>query len=198
MTTYDVGIIVGSISSTSINRRLARALTVLAPEAGLRLTEIPIRSLPMYSADHDAAIPAEAAEFKRAIEASDAIIVVTPEYNRSVPGVLKNALDTASRPWGDNSLAGKPTAVIGMSIGTIGTAASQQHLRNILAFLAAPTLTQPEAYLQIQEGLITDDGTVTDVLTAEFLMSWLVAAREHFERARPALEPIPAGQGSAA
>ncbi|MBO1752503.1 NAD(P)H-dependent oxidoreductase [Actinotalea sp. BY-33] len=198
MTTYDVGVIVGSISSTSINRRLARALTALAPQAGLRLTDIPIGNLPMYSADHDSAIPSEAAEFKRAIEASDAIIVVTPEYNRSVPGVLKNALDTASRPWGDNSFAGKPTAVIGVSVGVIGTAAAQQHLRNILGFLASPTLTQPEAYLQIREGLITDDGIVTDEGTADFLMSWLMAAHEHFDRARPAVEAIPSVTGSAA
>ena len=198
MSTYDVGLIIGSISSTSINRRLARALTVLAPQAGLCLTEIPIRTLPMYSSDHDAAIPFEAAEFKRAIEASDAIIVVTPEYNRSVPGVLKNALDTASRPYGDNSFAGKPTAVIGMSIGAIGTAAAQQHLRNTLSFLAAPTLTQPEAYLQVREGLITDDGRVTDARTAEFLMSWLTAAHDHFERAQPAIGTMSSGTRSAA
>ena len=198
MTTYDVGVIVGSISSTSINQRLARALTVLAPQAGLRLTEIPIRALPMYSADHDSAIPVEAAEFKRAIEASEAIIIVTPEYNRSVSGVLKNALDTASRPWGDNSFAAKPTAVIGMSIGAIATAAAQQHLRNILSFLASPTLTQPEAYLQVHEGLITDDGAVTDELTAEFLMSWLMAAHDHFEAALPAIDTLPSVTGSAA
>lgn len=179
MTTYDIGLIVGSISSTSINRRLARALIKLAPQAGLRLTEIPIRNLPFYSADHDSAIPAEAANFKRAIEAADAVILVSPEYNRSVPGVLKNALDTASRPWGDNSFDEKPSAVIGMSIGAIGTAVAQQQLRTILAFLASPTLTQPEAFLQSREGLITEDGVVTDDSTTEFLITWLKSLHEH-------------------
>jgi chromate reductase len=106
---------------------------------------------------------------------------VTPEYNRSVPGVLKNALDTASRPWGDNSFAGKPVAVIGMSVGAIGTAVAQQQLRTILAFLDAPVLTQPEAYLQSQEGLITEDGVVTDPGTEEFLLTWLRAAHAHVD-----------------
>ena len=158
MTTYNVGFLVGSISSTSINRRLSKALVKLAPQADLTLTEIPIAGLPFYSSDHDAAIPAEAADFKRAIEASDAIVVITPEYNRPVPGVLKNALDTASRPWGQNSFAGKPSAVIGTSIGAIGTAVAQQHLRSILSFLASPELSQPEAYIHLRDGLITDDG----------------------------------------
>lgn len=179
MTTYDIGLIIGSVSSTSINRRLARALMRLAPQADLRLTEIPIRDLAIYSADHDAAIPREAETFKRSIEAADAIIIVTPEYNRSVPGVLKNALDTASRPWGDNSFAEKPSAVIGMSIGAIGTAVAQQQLRNILSFLDSPSLSQPEAYLQSREGLITDDGEVSDDATTEFLISWLQAVRAH-------------------
>ena len=181
MTNYTVGFLVGSISSTSINRRLANALVKLAPQAGLTLTEIPIAGLPFYSADHDAAIPAEAAEFKRAIEAADAI-VVTPEYNRSVPGVLKNALDTASRPWGDNSFAGKPSAVIGTSTGAIGTAVAQQHLRSVLSFLASPELSQPEAYIQMRDGLITDDGEVTDESTAGFLLSWLQAVHTHIAK----------------
>lgn len=179
MTTYTVGLIVGSVSSTSINRRLARALMRLAPQADLHVTEIPIRNLAIYSADHDASIPAEAAMFKRSIEAADAIIIVTPEYNRSVPGVLKNALDTASRPWGDNSFAEKPSAVIGMSIGAIGTAVAQQQLRNILSFLDSPTLSQPEGYLQSREGLITDDGEVSDDATTEFLIRWLQAVHAH-------------------
>lgn len=179
MTTYNVGVIVGSISSTSINRRLANALTKLAPQAGLELTEIPIAPLPFYSADNDASIPAEAAEFKAAVEKAAGVIIVTPEYNRSVPGVLKNALDTASRPWGDNSFAGKPSAVIGISIGAVGTAVAQQHLRSILSFLASPELSQPEGYLQLTEGLIDDDGTVTNESTSEFLLSWLKAVHAH-------------------
>lgn len=182
MTTYHVGYLVGSISSTSINRRLAKALVKLAPRADLQLTEIPISTLPFYSADHDTAIPAEAAEFKKAIESSDAIVVITPEYNRSVPGVLKNALDTASRPWGDNSFAGKPSAVIGTSVGPIGTAVAQQHLRSILSFLNSPELAQPEAYIHMREGLITEDGEVTDDSTVEFLVSWLTALHTHIAK----------------
>ncbi|WP_240747253.1 NADPH-dependent FMN reductase [Microbacterium sp. K24] len=187
MTTYNVGYLVGSISSTSINRRLARALVKLAPQADLQLTEISISDLPFYSADHDAAIPAEAAEFKKSIEASDAIIVVTPEYNRSVPGVLKNALDTASRPWGQNSFAGKPSAVIGGSIGPIGTAVAQQQLRSILSFLASPELSQPEAYIHMRDGLFTEDGEVTDDSTVEFLVSWLKAVHTHIAKS---LSPV--------
>lgn len=182
MTTYNIGVLIGSISSTSINRRLATALMQLAPQVDLSLTEIPIRELPFYSADHDAEIPAAAAAFKQAVEASDGIIIVSPEYNRSVPGVLKNALDTASRPWGDNSFGGKPSAVVGASIGQIGTALAQQHLRSILAFLDSPDLQQPEVYLQLTEGLITDDGDITNESTREFLLGWLRAARAHFER----------------
>jgi chromate reductase len=181
-TTYDVGFLVGSISSTSINRRLSKALVKLAPQAGLNLTEIPIADLPFYSADKDGAIPAEASAFKKAIEASDAMIVITPEYNRSVPGVLKNALDTASRPWGQNSFAGKPSAVIGASIGAIGTAVAQQHLRSILSFLASPELSQPEAYVHMREGLITEDGEVTDESTTDFLLSWLSAVHTHIAK----------------
>ncbi|WP_223622333.1 NADPH-dependent FMN reductase [Microbacterium sp. EST19A] len=187
MTIYNVGYLVGSISSTSINRRLARALEKLAPQADLNLSDIAISDLPFYTVDHDGAIPAEAAAFKDKIEASDAIIVVTPEYNRSVPGVLKNALDTASRPWGDNSFAGKPSAVIGTSSGAIGTAVAQQHLRSILSFLASPEMAQPEAYVQMREGLITEDGEVTDESTAEFLVSWLKAVHTHIAKS---LSPV--------
>lgn len=182
MASLNIGFLVGSISSTSINRRLSEALVKLAPQAGITLTEIPIAGLPFYSADHDADIPAEAAEFKRAIEAVDAVVLVSPEYNRSVPGVLKNALDTASRPWGQNSFAGKPTAVIGASIGQIATAAGQQHLRLILSFLDSVTMPQPEAYLQMTEGLIAEDGEVTDESTAAFLTAWLQAVSAHVTR----------------
>lgn len=182
MTVYNVGLIVGSIASASINRRLASALVKLAPQADLNLTEIPIAALPFYSYDNDGSIPAEAAEFKAAIEAADGIVIVTPEYNRSVPGVLKNALDTASRPWGANSFAGKPSAVIGASVGAIGTAVAQQHLRSILSFLASPELAQPEGYLQMRDGLIADDGDVTDASTEEFLLSWLKAVHTHIAK----------------
>ncbi|MCW5951003.1 MAG: NAD(P)H-dependent oxidoreductase [Propionibacteriaceae bacterium] len=116
------------------------------------------------------------------MEAADALIIVTPEYNRSVPGVLKNALDWISRPWGENSLRGKPSAVIGTSVGAIGTAVAQQHLRGILAFLASPTLTQPEAYIHTTPGLISAEGEITNEATAEFLHDWLTAVHTHIDQ----------------
>ena len=109
------------------------------------------------------------------MEAVDALMFVTPEYNRSIPGALKNAIDWGSRPWGKNSFAHKPSAVIGTSPGAISTAVAQQHLRSILSFVNSPELAQPEAYIQYRDGLITDDGEVTDPTTAEFLRTWLGA-----------------------
>ncbi|PUB20803.1 chromate reductase [Promicromonospora sp. AC04] len=180
--TYTVGYFVGSLSSASINRKLANALTRLAPQADLRLVEIPIAELPFYNPDHDADYPAEGRALKQAIKLVDAVLIVTPEYNRSIPGYLKNAIDWATRPWGDNSLAGKPSAVIGASIGAIGTAVAQQHLRSILSFAASPELAQPEAYLTFTEGLITDDGEVTNDATAQFLIDWLKAFNGHIQK----------------
>ena len=121
MSNYKVGYFVGSLSTSSINRLLAKALVRLAPPE-LELTEIPIKDLPLYSRDHDADYPPVASAFKDAIAAVDAVLFVTPEYNRSIPGALKNAIDWASRPWGKNSFARKPSAVIGTSPGEIGTA----------------------------------------------------------------------------
>jgi len=169
-----IGYIVGSISSTSINRRLAKALERLAPE-GTTLVEIPIKDLGFYSVEHDANYPAEARAFKDAIESVDGVIIVTPEYSRSIPGVLKNALDWAARPWGQNSFNGKPTAIIGTSQGAISTAAAQQHLRAILGHFDAPTLGQPEGYIQYTPDLFTEDGEVTNEGTEAFLRSYLDA-----------------------
>lgn len=171
---YKVGVFVGSLSVESINRKLARALFKLA-DGQLELVEIPIGGLPLYNRDFDADYPAEGKALKAAVEAVDALMFVTPEYNRSIPGALKNAIDWASRPWGANSFAHKPSAVIGTSPGAIGTAVGQQHLRSILSFVNSPELAQPEAYIQFREGLITDEGEVTDPATAEFLRSWLSA-----------------------
>jgi len=171
---YRVGVFIGSLSKTSINRRLAKALIRLAGD-GLALAEIPIAGLPLYNHDFDADYPPEGREFKRAVEEVDALIFVTPEYNRSIPGALKNAIDWGSRPYGTNSFAHKPSGVIGTSPGAIGTAVAQQHLRSILSFVNSPELAQPEAYIQFREGLITDDGEVTDPGTAEFLRNWLRA-----------------------
>src|SRR6187549_3001569 len=165
VTTYTVGYFVGSLSKASINRKLANALVRLAP-AELSLTEIPFRDLPLYCYDSDADFPPPARALKEAIAAVDAVLFVTPEYNRSIPGGLKNAIDWASRPYGQNSFARKPSAVIGTSPGKIGTAVGQQHLRSILSFCNSPQMNAIEAYIQFEKGLITDDGDVTDEGTA--------------------------------
>jgi len=172
--TYKMGYIVGSISSTSLNRRLAKALANVAPE-GVELVEIPIKDLPFYSPDYDADFPQVARDFKQAIADVDGVVIVTPEYSRSIPGVLKNALDWAARPYGQGSFNGKPTAIIGTSGGPISTAAAQQHLRAILGHFNAPTLGQPEGYIQATPGLFTEDGEVTNEGTAGFLQGFLDA-----------------------
>nr|WP_042191593.1 NADPH-dependent FMN reductase [Kibdelosporangium sp. MJ126-NF4]CEL20175.1 NADPH:quinone oxidoreductase [Kibdelosporangium sp. MJ126-NF4]CTQ97400.1 NADPH:quinone oxidoreductase [Kibdelosporangium sp. MJ126-NF4] len=179
--THRVGYLVGSLSQRSINRRLAKALTKLAPH-DLELVEIPINELPLYNHDYDGDYPEVGKQLKAAIESSDAILFVTPEYNRSIPGALKNAIDWATRPWGSNSLDGKPTAVIGASIGAISTAVAQQHLKSILAFTNSPVLGQPEAYIQFSDGLITEDGEVTNETTTEFLALYLNAFAAHIKR----------------
>lgn len=184
MTDRTIGYIVGSISSTSINRRLAKALERLAPE-GTTLVEIPITGLPFYSPDHDADYPQVARDFKQAIEDADGVVIVTPEYSRSIPGVLKNALDWAARPWGRSSFDGKPVAVIGTSSGGIATAAAQQHLKAILSHMNAPTLGQPEGYVQATPGLFAESGEVTNEQTAEFLAAYLEAFGALVDRYAP-------------
>jgi chromate reductase len=172
-TNYRVGYFVGSLSSRSINRELSKALLRLAPE-GLEFHEIPIGDLPLYSPDFDGNYPAEAIALKEAIRRSDAVLFVTPEYNRSIPGGLKNAIDWASRPYGQNSLSRKPSAVIGTSPGKIGTAVAQQHLRSILAFCNSPLMNSIEAYIQFEKGLIGEDGKVTNASTEEFLRNFMI------------------------
>ena len=173
MTRYKVGYFIGSLATASINRRLAKALVRLAP-ADLEMTEIPFKDLPLYSYDYDANYPPVATEFKSAIAAVDAVLFVTPEYNRSIPGALKNAIDWASRPYGKNAFTRKPSAVIGTSPGKIGTAVGQQHLRSILAFCNSPLMNSVEAYIQFERGLIDEDGTVTSKDTEEFLRQYMV------------------------
>ena len=169
---YSVGYFIGSLSSESINRTLSKALIALAPPE-MEFVEIAIRDLPLYNRDLDIDYPPVARDFKAAIASVDALLFVTPEYNRSVPGALKNALDWASRPWGQNALTGKPSAVIGASMGAIGTALAQQSLRGTLAFCNAPQMTAPEAYIHMTPGLITADGEVTNEATAEFLRTYM-------------------------
>jgi chromate reductase len=188
--TYKVGYFVGSLSSTSINRTLSRALIRLAPEE-LEFTEIPIGNLPLYSPDYDTAYPPEATALKEAIAASDAVLFVTPEYNRSIPGALKNAIDWASRPWGQNSFHHIPAAVIGASIGAIGTAVAQQSLRAVLSFCNARQMTSPEAYLTFSPERFGADGEVLDESTAAFLRDYLNEFRDHVVRVLTVLPRLP-------
>ena len=181
MTTYKVGYFVGSLSSKSINRILSKALIRLAPN-DLEFSEIPINNLPLYSQDYDDDYPPEATALKDAIRGSDAVLFVTPEYNRSIPGALKNAIDWASRPWGQNAFDHIPAAVIGASIGQIGTAVAQQSLRGVLSFCNARQMTAPEAYLHYSPEVFADDGEVLVESTKEFLRNFMEEYREHVAR----------------
>lgn len=170
--TFKVGYFIGSLSSKSINRLLATALSKLAPPE-LELVEIHFKDLPLYSPDHEANYPPVATALKNAIADSDAILFVTPEYNRSIPGGLKNAIDWASRPYGKNSFTRKPSAVIGTSPGAIGTAIAQQHLRSLLGYCNSPQMNSPEGYIQFKPGLIDANGTVTVESTEAFLREYM-------------------------
>jgi chromate reductase len=181
MAAYRVGYFVGSLSSTSINRELSKVLVRVAPD-DLEFTEIPIGDLPLYSPDFDPAYPPEATALKQAIHRSQAVLFVTPEYNRSIPGALKNAIDWASRPWGQNSFDHIPAAVIGASVGEIGTAVAQQSLRAVLSFCNARQMTAPEAYIKYTPELFPGDGQVTDASTKTFLATFMAEFRDHIER----------------
>ena len=173
MSTLSIAVLVGSLRRESFNRRLAIALARLAPgDVGFRQLEI--GDLPPYNQDDDANPPAAAQRLKSEIRAADGVLFVTPEYNRSVPGVLKNAIDHASRPYGHSAFAGKPAGILGVSPGAAGTAMAQQHLRNIAAYLDMPTLNQPEAFIQAKDGLFDDDGGIGPA-SREFLQTWVDA-----------------------
>jgi len=167
-----VAVFVGSLRKESINRCLAQALERLG-EDRLSFQYVGIGDLPLYNQDFDDDYPAAATALKEQVRGADAVLFVTPEYNRSVPGVLKNALDLGSRPYGDSAFAGLPAAVIGASPGAIGTALAQQHLRNILSYLDMAVLPQPEAFIQFKDGLIEADGRITRPETREFLEDFL-------------------------
>src|SRR6186713_3523414 len=147
-----IGYVIGSLRKESINRKLANALIKLGP-TDFNFKELKIGDLPLYNQDDDKAQASVVQRLKSELRAVDAVMFVTAEYNRSMPGVLKNALDHASRPYGQSAWAGKPAGVIGASPGSIGTAIAQQHLRNSLAYLDMPALGQPEAFIQVKEGL---------------------------------------------
>lgn len=184
--TYKVGYLIGSLAKESINRKLAKALVRLAPDT-LEMSEIPFADLPLYSYDYDADYPPVARRFKEAIAAVDAVMFVTPEYNRSIPGGLKNAIDWASRPYGENSFSRKPSAIIGTSPGAIGTAVAQQNLRSVLAFCNSPLMNTIEAYIQFTPNLVTADGKVTVESTEKFLKNWVEEFADFIARVHVAL-----------
>jgi chromate reductase len=172
MNQLKIAVFVGSLRKESFNRRLALAVAKLAPPE-LRFEYMRIDDLPLYSQDFDGDYPPTARRLKQDVQSSDALLFVTPEYNRSVPGVLKNAIDIASRPYGTNAFAGKPGAVIGASVGAPGAAMAQQHLRNILAYLDVPLLAQPEVFIHFKDELIRNDGTIGNEDTKKFLQDFI-------------------------
>ena len=171
MTQYKIAVVVGSLRRNSFNRKLADGLAKLAP-AELSFNSVQIGDLPLYNQDDDAAQAPAVKRLKAEISAAQGLLFITPEYNRSIPGVLKNAIDHASRPYGQSAWAGKPAGVIGVSVGAVGTALAQQHLRNVLAYLDVPTLGQPEAFIQAKDGLFDADGSI-GAASRQFLQGWM-------------------------
>jgi chromate reductase len=169
MTQFQIAVVVGSLRQDSFNKKLATALAKLAPP-DFTFKQVSIGELPLYNQDDDAHQAASVLQFKSDIKAAHGLLFVTPEYNRSIPGVLKNALDHASRPYGQSVWSGKPAGVMGVSLGAIGTAMAQQHLRNILAYLNIPT--QPEAFIQAKDGLFDPDGGIGEG-SKKFLQVWM-------------------------
>ena len=167
-----IAVLVGSLRRDSFNRKLADALPALAP--GVEFTQLRIDDLPPYNQDDDATPAASVQRLKAEIAAATGLVFVTPEYNRSMPGVLKNAIDHASRPYGQSAWKGKPAGVLGMSIGAAGTALAQQHLRNVLAYLDVPTLGQPEVFIQHKEGMFDGAGKLGES-TGKFMQGWMDA-----------------------
>jgi chromate reductase len=174
MTQYKIAVIVGSLRKDSFNRKLGLALAHLAPPE-FTFEHVSIGDLPLYNQDDDAHQAAEVLRLKSKVSAAQGLLFITPEYNRSIPGVLKNALDHGSRPYGQSVWGGKPAGVIGVSVGAIGTALAQQHLRNVLAYLDVPTLGQPEAFIQNKDDLFDDKGHVGNESTQKFLQTWVDA-----------------------
>ena len=171
MSQIKIAVVVGSLRKESFNKKFALALAKLAPSEFL-FEHVRIDDLPLYNQDDDAAQSEQSLRLKSHIASVQGLLFVTPEYNRSVPGVLKNAIDHASRPYGKNSWAGKPAGVVGVSVSPVGTATAQQHLRNILAYLDVPTLGQPEAFIHHKEGLLNADGDIGQDSQA-FLQGWM-------------------------
>ena len=171
MNQYQIVVVVGSLRKDSFNRMLANAIVKLAP-AEFSFKHVQIGDLPLYNQDDDTNQVESVKQLKADIVASHGLLFVTPEYNRSIPGVLKNAIDHASRPYGQSAWAGKPAGILGVSVGAMGTAMAQQHLRNMLAYLDVPTLGQPEAFIQAKDGLFDADGNI-GAGSKDFLQNWM-------------------------
>lgn len=171
MSPYKIAVFAGSLRKESFNRKLANALIKLAPPA-FTFQQMRIDNLPLYNQDDDGHQADVVMQLKEEIKSVQGLLFVTPEYNRSIPGVLKNALDNASRPYGQSAWAGKPAGILGASIGQTGTAMAQQHLRNILAYLDVPTLGQPEAFVFVKDGFFDEAGNTSEG-TKKFLQTWM-------------------------
>ena len=180
MSQFHIAVIVGSLRKDSFNRQLATALARPAP-ADFHLTPLRLDDLPLYNQDDDGQQAAPVLRLKSEIQAAQGLLFVTPEYNRSIPGVLKNAIDHASRPYGQNAWAGKPAGVLGVSVGAIGTALAQQHLRNVLAFLDMPTMAQPEGFFQIGDDFLDADAQV-NAASRKYVQRWINAYAEWMKK----------------
>lgn len=169
-----IAIFVGSLRKESFNRKLAKALIKASPDS-LKLEIVEIGGLPLYNQDFDDKPPVEYTQFREALKKFDGVLFVTPEYNRSVPAVLKNALDVASRPYGKSVWTGKPGAVVSVSVGAIGGFGANHHLRQSLVFLNVPTMQQPEAYIGNADKLFDGQGTLINDSTREFITKFMQA-----------------------
>lgn len=180
MANRTIALVIGSLRKESFNRKLAEAMIRLAPE-GWSFDEVRIGDLPLYDQDDDGNESEPVRRLKQQVRDSDGVLFFTPEYNRSIPGVLKNALDCGSRPYGESAWQGKPAGIVSVSIGAPGGAMAQQHLRNVLAYLDMPTLNQPEAYIQHKDGLYDADGNIGEA-SRDFLQGWMDAYLAWVER----------------
>lgn len=172
MSQYQIAVVVGSLRRDSFNRKLADAVIALAPPE-LSFKHVRIDDLPLYNQDDDAHPADSVKRLKAEIKASQGVLFITPEYNRSISGVLKNAIDHASRPYGQSVWTGKPAGVMGASVGAPGTSMAQQHLRNILAYLDMPTLGQPEVFIHVKDGFFDEQGNLASAESREFLQTWM-------------------------
>ena len=179
--TKNVAVLVGSLRKASLNRKLAQALIAMAPPS-LALKIVEIGDLPLYNQDSEDPPPATWADFRKAIAGSDAVLFITPEYNRSVPSALKNAIDVGSRPYGKSAWAGKPGAVISVSPGAIGAFGANHHLRQSLVFLNVPAMQQPEAYIGGADKLFAEDGSISNPQTHDFMTKYLAAFEQWITR----------------